>query len=184
MRPKRRPATPTSPRSPSCSSGSGTATFTGYDQISGEAQPLGLLVNGVPVPAAGAGTEVDVVLDRTPFYAEGGGQLADAGTITMDGGEMAVFDVQTPLPGLIVHRGKVTSGEVRVNAPAFAEIDVERRRACSGRTPRSSRPPRAARCAGGVSGAGPGRRRAGPAVPTDRTGRGAPFCTAGHRGRG
>jgi alanyl-tRNA synthetase len=110
---------------------SGAVTFTGYDQISGEATILGLLVDGVPVPVAGAGTEVDVVLDRTPFYAEGGGQLADAGVITVDGGEIAVSDVQTPLPGLIVHRGRVTSGEVRVNAPAFAEIDVERRRALS-----------------------------------------------------
>jgi alanyl-tRNA synthetase len=111
---------------------SGAVTFTGYDQISGEATILGLLVNGVLVPeVAGAGTEVDVVLDRTPFYAEGGGQLADAGTISVDGGEVAVFDVQTPLPGLIVHRGRVASGEVRVNAPAFAVIDVERRRALS-----------------------------------------------------
>jgi alanyl-tRNA synthetase len=110
---------------------SGAVTFTGYDQISGEATILGLLVNGTPVRAAGAGTEVDVVLDRTPFYAEGGGQLADSGTITSDGGVVAVFDVQTPLPGLIVHRGKVTSGEVRTSAPAFAEVDVERRRALS-----------------------------------------------------
>jgi alanyl-tRNA synthetase len=110
---------------------SGAVTFTGYDQISGEATILGLLVNGLPVPVAGAGTEVDVVLDRTPFYAEGGGQLADAGVITVDGGEIAVRDVQTPLPGLIVHRGQVTSGVVTVNAPAFAEIDTERRRALS-----------------------------------------------------
>ena len=110
---------------------SGAVTFTGYDQISGEATILGLLVNGLPVSSAGAGTEVDVVLDRTPFYAEGGGQLADAGTITVSGGEIAVSDVQTPLPGLIVHRGKVISGEVTTNAPAFAEIDVERRRALS-----------------------------------------------------
>ena len=110
---------------------SGAVTFTGYDQISGEATILGLLVNGVPVPSAGAGTEVDVVLDRTPFYAEGGGQLADAGTITVTGGEFAVRDVQTPLPGLIVHRGQVSSGEITVGAPAFAEIDVERRRALS-----------------------------------------------------
>jgi alanyl-tRNA synthetase len=110
---------------------SGAVTFTGYDQIAGDAIILGLLVNGVPVPAAGAGTRVDVVLDRTPFYAEGGGQLADEGTITVDGGEIAVSDVQTPLPGLIVHRGTVTSGEVLVNAPAFAAIDVERRRALS-----------------------------------------------------
>ena len=110
---------------------SGAVTFTGYDQISGEASILGLLVNGVPVPSAGAGTEVDLVLDRTPFYAEGGGQLADAGTIRVTGGEFAVRDVQTPLPGLIVHRGQVSSGEIAVGAPAFAEVDVERRRALS-----------------------------------------------------
>src|SRR5208283_5382735 len=96
---------------------SGAVTFTGYDQISGEATILGLLVNGVSVSeVAGAGTEVDVVLDRTPFYAEGGGQLADEGTITVDGGQVAVRDVQSPLPGLIVHRGTVTSGEVRTGA--------------------------------------------------------------------
>jgi alanyl-tRNA synthetase len=110
---------------------SGAVTFTGYDQVTGEATVLGLLVNGVPVNAAGAGTEVDVVLDRTPFYAEGGGQLADEGRITVDGGEIAVRDVQSPLPGLIVHRGVVTSGEIRTGAPAFAQIDVERRRALS-----------------------------------------------------
>ena len=110
---------------------SGSVTFTGYDQVSGEATVLGLLVNGIPVPSAGAGTELDVVLDRTPFYAEGGGQLADAGTITLDGGVIEVFDVQTPLTGLIVHRGRVTSGEVSTGAPAHAEIDIERRRALS-----------------------------------------------------
>ena len=110
---------------------SGAVTFTGYDQISGEATVLGLLVNGVPVPSAGAGTEVDLVLDRTPFYAEGGGQLADAGTIRVTGGEFAVRDVQAPLPGLIVHRGQVSFGEITVGAPAFAEIDIERRRALS-----------------------------------------------------
>ncbi len=110
---------------------SGAVTFTGYDQISGEASILGLLVNGVPVNSVGPGTEVDLVLDRTPFYAEGGGQLADSGTVMVDGGEFAVRDVQTPLPGLIVHRGQVTSGEIIVGAPAFAHIDIERRRALS-----------------------------------------------------
>ena len=105
---------------------SGAGNFTGYDQIDGEATILGLLVDGAPVAAAGAGTDVDVVLDRTPFYAEGGGQLADAGRITVSGGDITVFDVQTPLRGLIVHLGKVISGEVMTGAPAFAEIDVER----------------------------------------------------------
>jgi alanyl-tRNA synthetase len=110
---------------------SGSVTFTGYDQISGEATVVGLLVDGVPAHAAGAGTELDVILDRTPFYAEGGGQLADAGVITTDGGIVDVSDVQTPLTGLIVHRGRVRSGEIITGAPAHAEIDVERRRALS-----------------------------------------------------
>ena len=110
---------------------SGAVTFTGYDEVAAEATILGLLVNGAPVPSAGQGTDVDVVLDRTPFYAEGGGQLADAGRIVMTSGEVEVFDVQTPLPGLIVHRGRVKAGEVMAGAPAFAEIDIERRRALS-----------------------------------------------------
>jgi len=110
---------------------SGSVTFTGYDQISGEATVIGLLVDGVPVHTAGVGTELDVILDRTPFYAEGGGQLADAGVITLDGGIIDVFDVQTPLTGLVVHRGRVRSGEATTGVPAHAEIDIERRRALS-----------------------------------------------------
>jgi alanyl-tRNA synthetase len=116
---------------------SGRVTFTGYDQVADEATVTGLLVGGVSVPAAGQGTEVDVVLDRTPFYAEGGGQLADAGVIRAvgsgagDGAEIEVLDVQTPVPGLVVHRGRVTLGEIVVGAHVQAEIDVERRRAIS-----------------------------------------------------
>jgi alanyl-tRNA synthetase len=114
----------------------GRADFTGYDQVTGEAVVTGLLVDGAPVPAAGAGTEVGVVLDRTPFYAEGGGQLADAGVIrtSTPGGADAlveVFDVQTPLPGVIVHHGRVRAGQIVTGAPAYAEIDTERRRAIS-----------------------------------------------------
>jgi alanyl-tRNA synthetase len=116
---------------------SGPVTFTGYDEVAGDATVTGLLVGGAAVPAAGAGTEVDVVLDRTPFYAEGGGQLADAGQITArgggagDGARVEITDVQRPVAGLIVHRGRVTSGELAVGAPVYLEIDVERRRAIS-----------------------------------------------------
>ncbi len=110
---------------------SGPVTFTGYDETETEATVIGLLAGGAPVPAAGAGTDADVILDRTPFYAEGGGQLADAGTIAVAGGRVEVRDVQSPLAGLIVHRGRVTSGEITVGQPAFARIDVERRRALS-----------------------------------------------------
>src|SRR5262249_62016610 len=96
---------------------SGKVNFTGYEESSGDGTVVGLLVNGAPVPVAGAGTEVEVALDRTPFYAEGGGQLADTGIIKTAGptggagSEIEVRDVQSPLPGLILHRGVVTKGE-------------------------------------------------------------------------
>ena len=113
----------------------GKVTFTGYDMAVGEATVVALLSGGVPVRSAAAGSEVSVVLDRTPFYAEGGGQLSDHGVIRTDGAsgpaEVEVTDVQTPLPGLVVHRGVVRSGEVTTGSPAYAEIDVERRRATS-----------------------------------------------------
>src|SRR5450631_465443 len=106
--------------------------FTGYDEQRSEAQVRGVLVDGESVSAAAAGQLVEVVLDRTPFYAEGGGQLADAGVIRLaNGAVVEVDDVQRPLPGLIVHRARVVSGEVVVGDGAHAEIDLDRRQAIS-----------------------------------------------------
>ena len=109
----------------------GPSTFTGYDEIAGEGQVRALLRDGVQTDAAAQGEQVEVVLDRTPFYAEGGGQLADRGLIRVDGALLEVDDVQSPASGLVVHRARVTSGEVRTGQPAYAEVDVERRRAIS-----------------------------------------------------
>jgi alanyl-tRNA synthetase len=115
----------------------GRVKFTGYDEVAGDATVIGLLVNGASVPSAGPGTAVDVILDRTPFYAEGGGQLADNGVITAigsgagEGARVTVTDVQTPVPGLIIHRGTVAAGELLAGTPVHAEIDIERRRAIS-----------------------------------------------------
>jgi alanyl-tRNA synthetase len=110
----------------------GTTTFTGYSEVRSEAVLRGLLVDGEQVQEAGEGARVEVVLDRTPFYAEGGGQLADAGRIVLaDGALLEVEDVQAAVPGLSVHRARVVSGEVRVGAAVRAEVDVERRRALS-----------------------------------------------------
>src|ERR1700753_3794172 len=113
----------------------GKVTFTGYDAADGEATIVGLLADGVPVRSAAPGTEVAVVLDRTPFYAEGGGQLPDHGVIKSTGpggnAEIAVPAVQTPRPGLVVPRGAVRHAEVTTGSPAWAEITVERRRATS-----------------------------------------------------
>ncbi|GAA4354036.1 alanine--tRNA ligase [Angustibacter luteus] len=105
--------------------------FTGYDEVTSEARVSGLLVDGHPASSAREGDEIELVLDRTPFYAEGGGQLADAGRIELDGAVIEVSDVQKPLGSLIVHRAKVLSGEVEVGASGQALVDVQRRRAIS-----------------------------------------------------
>ncbi|MDV9188479.1 alanine--tRNA ligase [Streptomyces sp. SR27] len=110
--------------------GNGATEFTGYTNTEGETTIVGLLVNGVPSPAASEGDEVEVVLDRTPFYAEGGGQIADQGRIRLHSGAVIdIRDVQQPVPGVSVHKGSVQVGEVTVGATAYAAIDVRRRRA-------------------------------------------------------
>jgi alanyl-tRNA synthetase len=107
-------------------------TFTGYDEFETDATVRGLLVDGIAGSFAGAGTQVELVLDRSPFYAEGGGQLADHGLIRLSSGALVhVDDVQQPLPGLIVHKARVISGEVTTGELAHAEVDLERRRAIS-----------------------------------------------------
>jgi alanyl-tRNA synthetase len=106
--------------------------FTGYGEVVSEATISGIVAGSGPVPAAREGDEVELVLDRTPFYAEGGGQLADQGVIELSNGAVIeVRDVQSPISGLIVHQAKVLSGEVTVGAHAQAMVDVERRRSIS-----------------------------------------------------
>ncbi len=110
----------------------GPVRFTGYQEVRREATVRALLSpEGVVLPAVGEGDLVEVVLDSTPFYAEGGGQQADQGVITLAGGQAEVLDVQQPVPGLIVHRTRVVRGELRTGAESFAEIDVNRRKAIS-----------------------------------------------------
>ena len=111
---------------------SGATTFLGYTDQKSESTINGLLVDGLSVPSASSGQEIEVILNRTPFYAEGGGQLADGGRITLStGAVIEIDDVQTPVNGLSVHRGRVLSGEVTVGSQALAEIDIERRHAIS-----------------------------------------------------
>ena len=111
---------------------SGKSEFVGYAQQNSESKVTGIVVDGVGVASASEGDDVDIVLNRTPFYAEGGGQLADGGRITLsNGGVVEIDDVQSPLPGLSVHRGRVISGSIEVGSAALAEIDIERRHAIS-----------------------------------------------------
>jgi alanyl-tRNA synthetase len=109
----------------------GRTTFLGYTDLSVEATVIGLVRDGVSVPAAGEGVEVEVILDRSPFYAEGGGQLSDHGIITAHGAVLDVYDVQSPVVGLTVHRARVASGEILLGATVRAEVEVARRRAVS-----------------------------------------------------
>ncbi len=109
--------------------------FTGYTEIAREARIASLIGPDGLLAAAGEGDEVEVVLDTTPFYAEGGGQQPDWGRITVNAGgreaELTVVDVQQPLPGLIAHRCTVLSGEVRPGDHVLAQVDIERRASVS-----------------------------------------------------
>ncbi|MDX3309283.1 alanine--tRNA ligase [Streptomyces sp. NPDC054884] len=108
----------------------GETDFIGYSDTEGESTIVGILVDGVSSPAATEGDEVEIVLDRTPFYAEGGGQIGDTGRIKVDTGAVVeVRDTQKPVPGVYVHKGVVQFGEVTVGAKAHASIDGRRRTA-------------------------------------------------------
>ncbi len=111
---------------------SGKSEFVGYAHLSSESKLTGIVVDGVGVACASQGEDVEIVLNRTPFYAEGGGQLADGGRITLSNGAVIeIDDVQSPVQGLSVHRGRVISGSIEVGSDALAEIDNERRHAIS-----------------------------------------------------
>ncbi len=109
-----------------------SVTFTGYDEVASEARVAGLITAGGPVGRVSEGDTFELVLDRTPFYAEGGGQLADQGVVELgSGARIEVLDVQSPISGVIVHQARVTAGEVTAGDSALALVDIERRRSIS-----------------------------------------------------
>ena len=110
----------------------GPTQFTGYSDAASEAKVVGILIDGKSVSEADTNSDVEIVLDRTPFYAQGGGQLPDSGLITLaNGAVVEIDDVQIPVPGLYIHRGQIISGSVDVNNSALVAIDIERRLAIS-----------------------------------------------------
>ena len=109
----------------------GKTEFIGYNHHSGEAKIQAILVDGEPVSEFDEG-DVEIILDRTPFYAEGGGQLCDGGELVLaNGTRILISDVQSPVPGLYVHRGSVSNGSVTLDQQLFAQIDQGRRKAIS-----------------------------------------------------
>jgi len=106
----------------------GRSDFLGYSLLSVEdARVLAVLRGGTLVKRLDAGQDGEVVLDRTPFYAMGGGQVGDHGVLASDGSAAEVQDTTSPLPGLVVHRVKVTHGGLERGMTVRAEVDAERR---------------------------------------------------------
>ncbi len=101
--------------------------FAGYERLSDRATVIGMLVDGEALPTVSAGRQVQIVLDTTPFYAESGGQVGDTGLLVGPEGSVQIEDTRRPLPGLIVHYGRVVSGQIRVGDQVQATVDMVRR---------------------------------------------------------
>ena len=107
----------------------GTTEFVGYQTLESDGRLLALIGPGGREPVATEGEEVRFVLDRTPFYAESGGQVGDQGLVRAPGGTIAVTDAQFGPGGIIVHTGVVGSGEIREGEEVHGEVDAARREA-------------------------------------------------------
>ena len=103
----------------------GATEFVGYDALAAEAELGAIVTPGGLLSAAEEGDEVEVVLPRTPFYAEGGGQVGDQGVLTTATGRLRVLDTQEAIEGLLVHRCRVEAGEVTQGQPVEATVDPE-----------------------------------------------------------
>ena len=104
----------------------GPTEWLAYETLETESRPLGLLREGARVSSLVQGEVGELVLDRTPFYAESGGQAADAGRIVFDGGVLEVLDVQRPVRGLVSHQVRVLEGELPSDLGSLhARVDPE-----------------------------------------------------------
>ena len=107
--------------------GAGRTEFTGHSLIDQESVVAAMLVDGASAGHATQGQQAEVVVSRTPFYAEGGGQLGDQGYIRGPNGLFRVEDTQSPVAGLIVQKGVVEEGHISVGDPVQASVDAARR---------------------------------------------------------
>lgn len=101
--------------------------FVGYDKLQAEAKVIVLLKNGQLAEEATAGEEIQFILDQTPFYAESGGQIADAGLLEADGVKVAVKDVQKAPNGQNLHSAVVETGTLKVGQAVTATVDADTR---------------------------------------------------------
>ncbi|MGE7636554.1 alanine--tRNA ligase [Peribacillus frigoritolerans] len=101
--------------------------FVGYDQVAVEAKVAAIIKNGELVTEAQEGEEVQVILDKTPFYAESGGQIADIGTMASESVKVDVLDVQKAPNGQNLHRVAVTAGTLTADSHIVAAVNQENR---------------------------------------------------------
>jgi len=101
--------------------------FLGYDNLSSESKILMILKNGEKVNSLKEMEEGIIILDKTPFYGEKGGQVGDKGIIKGDNFEIEIYDTKSPVENLIIHLGKVIKGEVNLNSEIIAIVNKERR---------------------------------------------------------
>jgi alanyl-tRNA synthetase len=105
----------------------GESRFTGYEEGTGEGEVIGLFVDGQPVDQIAQGDEALVVLNRTPFYAEKGGQIGDIGELQAPGVRFVVTDAQAPYTGVVAHIGVLEEGALSLGMRVAAQIDLSRR---------------------------------------------------------
>ena len=104
------------------------STFVGYGRLREESRVVAIFLGTAVVAEAMKGMECEIVLDRTPFYPEGGGQVGDSGELVGDNGRAIVTDTQEPSEAVIVHSVSVIEGTLRVGDVVNAQVDVAKRR--------------------------------------------------------
>ncbi|NJD55664.1 MAG: alanine--tRNA ligase, partial [Nitrospirae bacterium] len=101
--------------------------FTGYESFESTARVLAVVWDGKVVDELASGSEGEVLLDRTPFYAESGGQVGDAGKLSADNLRAMVLDTRKPVEGIFIHKVRVAQGALRAGSQVSASVDRERR---------------------------------------------------------
>ncbi|MEZ0361821.1 MAG: alanine--tRNA ligase [Hydrogenobacter sp.] len=104
-----------------------TTQFVGYTQYEAKTRVTAILRNGELITELKEGQEGEIVLEKTPFYAERGGQVGDRGIIKGDDAYFVVEDTQSPVDGVVLHIGKLIKGSIKVSDEVNAIIDIERR---------------------------------------------------------
>ncbi|MGH2810378.1 MAG: alanine--tRNA ligase, partial [Actinomycetota bacterium] len=105
----------------------GKTHFSGYDRLALEAPVLGVMKDMQSVEVLDEGTEGELVLAETPFYPEGGGQVGDTGEISTPSGVFSVESTRWGVPGVVVHQGRVVSGEIVSGEDAAAAVELSHR---------------------------------------------------------